>query len=186
MAINVFWDNSNIWLVGRRVCAEREQGNEAAFRIHFGNLFSHIVDGRDVEYAFVGGSLPPNNDDLWKRFKKLGVKVETQQRGALDGAEVAVDQSIHLAMLERITDSEEPGTMVLLTGDGNGFMDGKGFIKQLERAVRKNWKIEVVSWDIGCNRHLRKFAEDNGSYVSLEPSYEKVTFINGIRQATKP
>lgn len=59
MAINVFWDNSNIWLVGRRVCEKREPGNEGAFRIHFANLFSHVVGGRDVEYAFVGGSLPP-------------------------------------------------------------------------------------------------------------------------------
>lgn len=185
MAINIFWDNSNIWLVGRRVCEKRELGNEGAFRIHFANLFSHVVGGRNVEYAFVGGSLPPNNDELWGRFEKLGAKVETQQRGALTGSEVAVDQSIHLAMLERITDSEEPGTMVILTGDGNGFMEGKGFIKQLERAVKKNWKIEVVSWDIGCNRHLREFAQNNGTYVPLEPAYLNVTFINNVRYAAK-
>ncbi|WP_164705838.1 NYN domain-containing protein, partial [Pseudomonas viridiflava] len=113
---------------------------------------------RDVEYAFVAGSLPPSNDDLWGRFEKLGAKVDTQQRGALTGGEVAVDQSMHLAMLERITDADEPGTIVLLTGDGNGYSEGKGFIRQLERAVKKNWQIEVVSWDAGCNRHLKDFA----------------------------
>lgn len=185
MSINVFWDNSNIWLVGRKVCAQKEPGFESAFRIHFSKLFTHIVGGREVEYAFVGGSLPPNNDELWNKFKDLGVEVETQERGGLNGGEVAVDQSIHLAMLERISDADEPGTMVVLTGDGNGYMDGKGFIKQLERAVKKGWKIEVVSWDAGCNRHLKKYAQDNGRYISLEPSYLNVTFINNHRSAVR-
>ncbi|WP_122604178.1 NYN domain-containing protein [Pseudomonas viridiflava] len=185
MAINVFWDNSNIWLVGRNVCAIKEPGNESGFRIHFANLFSHVVADRDVEYAFVAGSLPPSNDDLWGRFEKLGAKVDTQQRGALTGGEVAVDQSMHLAMLERITDADEPGTIVLLTGDGNGYSEGKGFIRQLERAVKKNWQIEVVSWDAGCNRHLKDFALTHGSYISLEPAYLNITFINNLRYAVK-
>ncbi|QWA09149.1 hypothetical protein GTU79_17010 [Sodalis ligni] len=77
--------------------------------------------------------------------KKAGVELDLQQRGAIDGKEVAVDQAIHFAMLSRIVDSEKPGTMVLLTGDGNGYQDGKGFIIQLERALKKAGKSKFIA-----------------------------------------
>ncbi len=185
MGLNVFWDNSNIWLVGKSVCEEREPGDESAFRIHFANLFDFAVNNRKVDYAFLGGSVPPNNDKLWERFNALRVEVEKQERGAATGSEVAVDESIHLAMANRILDCASPETVVLLTGDGSGYSDGKGFIKQLERAKKHGWSIEVISWDAGCNRYLKKFAQDNGVYRSLEPAYERVSFINNKRWVTR-
>jgi hypothetical protein len=86
-------------------------------------------------------------------------------------------------MANRILDAQVPETMVLLTGDGSGYSDGKGFIKQLERALKFGWKIEVVSWDAGCNRYLKTFAEENGCYRPLEAAYENITFLNNVRRA---
>lgn len=183
MPLNIFWDNSNIWLVGREICASKEPGNEEGFRIHILKLFEFIRNNRQVSYAFVGGSIPPNSDPLWRRFEDLGAIVETQERGA-GGGEVAVDEIIQLQMANRILDASSPETMVLLTGDGSGYTDGKGFIKQLERARNHGWDIEVVSWDRGCNRYLKAFAETHGSYRALEPAYNNVTFINNVRWAT--
>jgi len=178
MSLNVFWDNSNIWLVGRNVCSQREPGHEREFRIHFRNLMTTVVAGRPTDFAFVAGSLPPNNDALWDYFRQLGADVETQERGAIGGGEVAVDQAIQFAMLQRLIDEDKPGTILLLTGDGNGHQDGKGFIAALQRAVKMGWDIEVASWDIGCNRALRAYAEEHGRYVSLEPHYDRVSFIS--------
>ncbi|MBI5659697.1 MAG: NYN domain-containing protein [Nitrosomonadales bacterium] len=182
MSLNVFWDNSNIWLVGRNVCRAKEPGNEDGFRIHFLKLFEFVINNRKVDYAFVGGSIPPNNDPLWQRFEALGSVVEKQERG-IGGGEVAVDEAIQLQMANRVLDITPPQTMVLLTGDGSGYSDGKGFIKQLERARNHGWNIEVVSWDGGCNRYLKAFAQANGVYRSLEPAYFNVTFINNVRWA---
>jgi len=181
MSIHIFWDNSNIWLVGRNVCANREPSDEQGFRIHIANLFDFVVDARKVDYAFVGGSLPPYNDPLWQRFSNLGIIVNKQERGQSSGGEVAVDESIQLQMANQILDTHPPSTMVLLTGDGSGYNNGVGFVKQLERAHNHGWKIEVISWDLGCNRSLKKFAEDKGIYRSLESAYDKVTFINNKR-----
>jgi hypothetical protein len=183
MKISVFWDNSNIWLVGRSVCGAREPGDENAFRIHFSHLLDFVLNGRDLDYAFVGGSIPPTSDPLWKRFEDIGVKVETQERGAGTGGEIAVDEIIQLAMANRVLDEPTPGTLVILTGDGNGYQDGKGFIKALERAHQHGWDIEVVSWDAGCNRYLKQFAQQNGNYRALEPVYDRVTFVNNKRWA---
>lgn len=182
--INIFWDNSNIWLTGLSECKKREPSMEAGFRIHFLNLLNHVQQGRDVSFAFLAGSIPPNNDKLWDRFKQLGVVVETQERGQSSGGEIAVDDAIHLAMANRILDCDAPETMVLLTGDGSGYADGKGFIKQLERALKKGWKIEVWAWGIGCNRYLKEFAENNGKYYDLATAYNEITFINNVRWAT--
>jgi hypothetical protein len=181
MSLNIFWDNSNIWLVGRKICATRELGDEDEFRVHILKLFEFVRNGRPLSYAFVGGSIPPNNDPLWQRFEALGADVEKQERG-VSGGEVAVDEIIQLQMANRILDVP-PATMVLLTGDGSGYTDGKGFIKQLERAKKHGWAIEVVSWDAGCNRYLKAFAQANGTYRALEPEYEKVTFVNNRRWA---
>lgn len=181
MDINLFWDNSNIWLVGQEICKEKETGHESDFRIHVRNLFDFAVNSRNVAYAFVAGSIPPSSDPLWGYFSKLNIKVEKQERG--HSGEIAVDEAILLQMANRILDSDEPGHMVLLTGDGSGYMDDKGFIKQLERAVKHGWSIEVVSWDKGCNRHLKDFAIQHGIYRALEPVYENVTFINNHRWA---
>ena len=181
MSVSILWDNSNIWLVGKKVCSQMEPGDENAFRIDFERLLVFALNGRTLEYAFVGGSVPPSTDSLWNRFTSLGIRVETQERGQTSGGEVGVDQIIQLSMANRVLDSDTPGTMILLTGDGSVYSDGKGFIKQLELAHKHGWNVEVVSWDAGCNRHLRQFANDKGLYRSLEPVYMKVSFINNKR-----
>jgi hypothetical protein len=181
--ISLFWDNSNIWLVGRGVCARREPGDEGGFRIHFANLLNYARNGRVINYAFVGGSIPPESDPLWGRFEDLHIRVEKQERG-VSGGEIAVDEAIQLAMANRLLDMPQPETFVLLTGDGAGYSQGKGFIAALERAVRKGCNIEVVSWDAGINRYLKSFAETHGRYISLEPVYDRVTFINNKRWAS--
>jgi len=61
MSLNMFWDNSNIWLVGRKVCSSNEPGHEDSFRVH-PKLFEYVRNNRQVSYAFVGGSIPPNKD----------------------------------------------------------------------------------------------------------------------------
>ncbi|MEL7314831.1 MAG: hypothetical protein AAFN08_07760 [Cyanobacteria bacterium J06559_3] len=90
-------------------------------------------------------------------------------------------------MANRVLDVSTPGIMTLCTGDGSGYSDGKGFIKQLERAHKHGLLlllIEVVSWDAGCNRYLKQFAEENGTYRALESAYDQLTFINNKRWAT--
>lgn len=183
MGISIFLDNSNIWLVGRNVCSKREPGDEFCFRIHFQKLIEFVANGREINYAFAAGSVPPPNDSLWGWLQSRGVELKLQERGS-SGKEVAVDEAVHLALLERAFDiGDKKETFVLLTGDGAGYSEGKGFIKQLERVKRAGNGIEVVSWNEGCNKQLKKFAEENGLYRDLESAYEKVTFIENKRWA---
>jgi hypothetical protein len=184
MGVSIFWDNSNIWLVGRNVCAVKEPGKESDFRIHFKNLLEFAANGQKVEYAYAAGSIPPPNDDLWAWFTKLGITLDKPER-SISGNEVNVDELVHLAMANRAIDIHpNHERFVLLTGDGAGYNQGKGFIAQLNRVLQMGNEIEVVSWDAGCNRNLKTFAQTHGTYRSLESVYDHVTFVENQRRAT--
>lgn len=60
--------------------------------------------------------------------------------------EQGVDESLHLQMLESIVDTKDPSTIVLATGDGAEAEFSKGFFAMVERALKKGWSVELVSW----------------------------------------
>lgn len=60
--------------------------------------------------------------------------------------EQAVDEILHLKMMESVVDTEEPSTMVLATGDAAEAEYSGGFLKMVERALGKGWKIELASF----------------------------------------
>ena len=62
--------------------------------------------------------------------------------------EQAVDEILHLKMMESVVDASEPSTMVLATGDAAEAEYSGGFMKMVERALGKRWKVELV-----CFRH---------------------------------
>ena len=70
--------------------------------------------------------------------------------------EQAVDEILHLKILESVVDVEKPTTMVLATGDGAEAEYSEGFMRMVERALKKGWKVEVVSWSKNISGAYRK------------------------------
>lgn len=60
--------------------------------------------------------------------------------------EQAVDEILHLKMLESLIDVKEPATMVLATGDAAEAEYSGGFMKMVERALEKGWMVELASF----------------------------------------
>jgi hypothetical protein len=60
--------------------------------------------------------------------------------------EQAVDEILHLKMLESVVDAKTPSTIVLATGDAAEAEYSEGFLKMVERALEKGWKVELVSF----------------------------------------
>ena len=175
----VYWDNSNIFIGAKDVAAERD-GAGARFRVRvdFRNLLDLARVGRDVEHAVAVGSIPPELRHVWNRLENEGVTVHLLERGAIQGGEQGVDQVLQTAMLRDAFDHNgDPGTAVLLTGDGAGFESGVGFHADLERMHRRGWRIEVLSWRHSCNRRMREWAEAKGKFVALDDFYESITFL---------
>jgi hypothetical protein len=60
--------------------------------------------------------------------------------------EQAVDEILHLKIMESLLDWNEPATIVLATGDAAEAEYSGGFMKMVERALERGWRIELVSF----------------------------------------
>ena len=175
----IYWDNSNVFISAQQIAIERE-GEAARYRtrIHFRNLLELACSGREIEHAVAVGSVPPELRHVWNRLEGEGIFVHLLERGAMEGREQGVDQTLQTAMLRDGFDyNGDSGIAVLLTGDGAGFDDGVGFHADLERMHRRGWRIEVLSWRHSCNRRMREWAETNGIFVALDDFYDSITFL---------
>ena len=85
--------------------------------------------------------------------------------------EQAVDEILHLKILESIVDSERPSTIVLATGDAAEAEYSGGFLKMVERALSKGWSIELVSFSTTTSRAYsrKEFRSKWGAKFKLIP-----------------
>lgn len=60
--------------------------------------------------------------------------------------EQAVDEILHLKMMQSLLDTNKPATIVLCTGDAAEAEFSDGFLRNVERALSRGWYVEVVGW----------------------------------------
>ncbi|ERF72967.1 hypothetical protein EPUS_05048 [Endocarpon pusillum Z07020] len=65
--------------------------------------------------------------------------------------EQAVDEILHLKILESLIDGDRPSTIVLGTGDGKRSEYGDGFMKMVERALNRGWAVELCSFKMNTS-----------------------------------
>ena len=120
---------------------------------------------------------------LWNRLENVGVDVRLFDRGdPMRGEQEMPDRILQLRMLEDALDNNgDLGIVVLLTGDGAGYLEGAGFHSTLERMQKRGWRLEILSWGHSCNQRMRRWAEDNGVFVALDDFYDAVTYVEPSR-----
>lgn len=71
--------------------------------------------------------------------------------------EQAVDEILHLKILECLLDVDKPTTIVLATGDAAPaeFSQDGGFLKCIQRALTRGWHVELVCWRKSMSRLWR-------------------------------
>ncbi len=181
----IYWDNSNIFHEAQRIAEERNNGPDARYRvrINFANMLRLAHADRPVERAYAAGSAPPEMRHLWNRLEGQGVEVHLFDRGNFGSGEQEMpDRVLQLRMLEDALDyNGTPGIIVMLTGDGVGYLEGAGFHRTLERMHNRGWRVEILSWAHSCNQRMRQWAQDNGVFVALDDFYESATFLEPSR-----
>ena len=181
----IYWDNSNIFHEAQRLAEERSEGPNARYRIrvHFDNMLRLAHADRPIERALAVGSVPPEMRQLWNRMESNGIEVRLFDRGSRERDEQEMpDRLLQLRMLEDALDyNGSPGIVVLLTGDGAGYLEGAGFHSTLKRMHRRNWRIEIVPWVHACNQRMRHWAESDGVFVPLDDFYDAITFTEPSR-----
>ncbi|KAF1916196.1 hypothetical protein BDU57DRAFT_516160 [Ampelomyces quisqualis] len=77
---------------------------------------------------------------------ETGITTAPKTPSAPKWVEQGVDELLHLKMCQSLLDTEVPSTVVLATGDGAEAEMSDGFLAHVERALRKGWKVELVTW----------------------------------------
>ena len=184
-SVFIYWDNSNIFHEAQRFAEERNEGPDARYRvrINFDNLLRLARADRPLTKALAAGSVPPEMRQLWNRMESGGVEVQLFDRGSPErGEQEMPDRVLQLRMLEDALDyNGDPGIVVLLTGDGAGYLEGAGFHSTLERMHKRAWRVEILSWAHACNQRMRRWAQKNGVFVALDDFYEAITFLEPSR-----
>ena len=178
--IFIYWDHSNVFIGAQAEAVEREgEHTRHRVRISFKAMMRLARADRPVEKAIAAGSVPPELRGLWNRLSAEGVEIQLFDRGAISrGEQQTPDRVLQLQMLRDFADyNGDPGIVVLLTGDGQGFYDGAGFHADLERMHRRGWQVEVLSWANSCNQRMRSWVEAHGVFVPLDDFYDSVTFL---------
>ena len=186
----VYLDNSNIFHAAQDLAEERNGDQNARYRVrmNFENLLRLAHADRPLTKAMAAGSIPPALLTLWNRLADTGLEVHLYDRGEPGRSEQETpDRWLQLRMLEDGWDyMDNPGTVALLTGDGAGYNEGRGFHATLERMHQRGWKIEVLSWVHSCNRRMRGWVQANGVFVPLDDYYEAITYTNAPRIGQEP
>ena len=134
-----------------------ERGRPAAKRILVGSdNFPAILEAKTIGYE-------TNILDRVHKAKELTPRQKRFSNGGNGGAssgsettavmyapekwvEQAVDEILHLKILESVVDAKEPSVIVLATGDAAEAEYSEGFLKMVERAMAKGWKVELCSF----------------------------------------
>ena len=207
--IHIFIDASNIQLgfqdaLKRNVGLADDDYVSSTPSIIF-ECFSFILErGRPVrKREIVGSSINGVRPEYFDDAERCGyratapekVKKFRTKRKWVDGRKVEVereayfeqlvDEYIHRLMSDSVLDAvvhnEEPGTMVLATGDANGAeYDDNGFLQYVERALKLGWKVEVVAWKPSMSNNWKKLKEsskfrDNLTIITLDEFREDLT-----------
>jgi hypothetical protein len=105
----------------------------------------------------------------WRRpgYQSAGGAMSTDHQSSDDNArpgpprnaEQGVDEILQLKMCHSFLD-HTPGVMVLATGDANEAEFSDGFLKHVERALERNWRVELVAWRRNISVSWRKLQRD--------------------------
>lgn len=184
---NVFiiWDNSNIHYGGLDQVRPIKEPNSVMelYRTHFMNLLNLVTAGRSIGKVIFVGSTPPEADAIWKYLRSIGINPDTIARSADGGENDTTDHLLQTKLL-RLAFDYEPGVIALLSGDGAGINQNRGFFADLKRMSSKGWQVEVYAWDENCHTDMKKYAKEHWSFTNLSDYYEHITFLQGERPAT--
>lgn len=183
--LHIFVDNSNI-LIGFYEAYKSKHGVTDPFfrapKFDFHAFATILERGRPVSTKFLAGSNPLVQpvalaEHLGYQVSILERVVDSSKPAASTSApyesdpatrtlqrekkkEQAVDEILHLRILECILDVPTPGIIVLATGDAAPaeFSPDGGFLKCIQRALKRGWDVELVCWRRSMSRLWREKA----------------------------
>ncbi|GBC02584.1 hypothetical protein RclHR1_00470014 [Rhizophagus clarus] len=183
-SVSICIDNSNLFIEGSKVISYLEKVNAfdhkkpdfLNFYVDHGLLVTTVLKGRKLNKIYVIGSVPPLNDTIWTRTRDQ-CEIKTYERNSSNKEKKVDMEFVCDAMVSILT--ENPGTLSLVS-------DNDGYCPLMERAEKKNWKIETWFWSGLLDKEGYPFATPTANdlrkislYEPLDNYYWLFTYITG-------
>ena len=139
-------------------------------RFDVGKLTEVIANGREIKGLNLYGSEPPQVDSVWQKIEQQGWKTNIKRRSHCTGKEKKVDASMNVNITEAVYENQ-PGTIVVVSGDSD-------FEPSIESALKRDWKVEVYSWEHATSNDLA--SRTDVELVYLNRYLERITFVERV------
>lgn len=187
--VHLFLDFSNIAIGAKDLAAEQGDGwlRKHDVRLHLQNFRHFVQRDRNWGSGYAAAGLHAG-EAIKARAEAAGIRFDVCERGNRTNTEQGVDEMIQSKMtqllLPRLGLSDpNPGVIALATGDGNGHLEGSGFLPLLQGFHRLGFQIEVLSWRHSLNPALGDWAAQHGQVIELDDWYRELTFVECGRPA---
>lgn len=192
MSRHIFVDNSNVIWGAQRACEVLEHGAVwLAVRIYWRNFFALLEHPGKVITRVLAGSVSGGSEPLWEYANRFGYDTKLlRQVERADGrhGEQAVDEMLILQIAHALLDFDPPQTLVLVTGDGKETEFGNSFSREVERALKRGWDVEVWSWKDQMSSRYERVRSPVGRQPKihhLDPYWPQITFTKAGRYTLK-
>jgi len=151
--------------------------SDRAWRLNYKNLLHLVGWNLDIDKKFtVAGSLPPENEHIWKEIRNLGA-CNILTRRTIDGVASSEDTSLTTKLLTDMTNfrlgiAKKEDELILFAGD-------RGFCTTLEtvRQTFPTMKIYVAAWaSTACYHRLKDMRDENTFFINLDPYINFLSF----------
>lgn len=190
-SVFIYWDISNILHGAQRFAEAYDDTPDARqlVQINCDALLKLAYVNRPIEKAIAAGSARNQKKQrhLEHCLEAMGVQARIYDRRPLGGTEQQKPDDYLLECMEEDYNNytDDPGIVVLLTGDGAGHREEMGFYAILGMMHEQGWRIELLSWTHSCHQGMRQWVDDNGYFIPLDKYYEAITFIEPSRLGQK-
>jgi hypothetical protein len=156
-------------------------------RVHFENLRHFVQQDRVWGSGYAAAGLH-RGEGVKAQAESSGIQFDVCELGCRTNTEQGVDEKIiakmaYMMFRQAAPNPPTPGVIVLATGDGNGHLEGAGFLPVLKAFHHLGFEIEVLSWRHSLNTALGEWAAQHGQLIELDSWYEELTYIEYGRQA---
>ncbi len=186
MQTHIFVDNSNVYGGAQSASKAKEKAPWPCVRVDYQQLFRLLLYGKqNRRTSMLAGSVPPGNEALWQAARTAGFDTTLLKRVSSDTGrlvEQGVDEAIHLRIANILLDADEPGLMIIVTGDGRVTSQGSSFTQQARRAAKRGWHIEIWSWADSLSpllRNTRTEFPDLIKIFKLDDRHRSIVFLRG-------
>lgn len=182
MSIFLYVDNSNLWIEGKRVSyaqnknitikkAIDQKNFDNDWRIDYAQLMRLLIGERESELikADLFGSIPPNNEALWKELEKLGFDITKFHRNPSNK-----EKKIDTEMSVRITSdfyknkkNDDNIEFIIVAGDS----DYQPVISTLKEDKDNKIKCTIAFWEHAADE-LKNSADE---FINLTKSFKYLT-----------